>query len=146
MEEIENFYIWNSKKQELDSEKIHFRFRERDIFFIHIGVNIGFEQNGGKDFLRPVVVYKKFNNHVFLGIPLTSQLKVDKFHYEFEYKEDTRSFAILSQIKLFDIKRAKFRDVIISKEDFFKLQDKLLKLIVTPPPSENPKGAHEGDL
>jgi hypothetical protein len=72
MEEIENFYIWNSKKQELDSEKIHFRFRERDIFFIHIGVNIGFEQNGGKDFLRPVVVYKKFNKHVFLGIPLTS--------------------------------------------------------------------------
>jgi hypothetical protein len=68
---------------------------------------------------------------------------VDKFHYEFEYKEDTRSFAILSQIKLFYIKRAKFRDGIISKKDFFKLQDKLLKLIVTP--LDNPKGAHEGD-
>jgi hypothetical protein len=144
VKDIKKFDIWNNKKQELDSDKIHFRFRERDIFFMYLGVNIGFEQDGGKDFLRPVVVYKKFNKHVFLGIPLTSQLKVDKFHYEFEYKEDTRSFAILSQIKLFDIKRAKFRDGIISKEDFFKLQDKLLNLIVTP--LEDPKGAHEGDL
>ncbi len=75
---------------------------------MHIGVNIGFEQNGGKDFLRPVVVYKKFNKHVFLGIPLTSKIKEDKFHYEFEYKADIRSFVMLSQIRLFDIKRVKF--------------------------------------
>lgn len=141
---MEEFNKWNSKKQELDSEKIHFKFRERDIFFMHLGVNIGFEQNGGKDFLRPVVVYKKFNKHVFLGIPLTSKIKVDKFHYEFNYIDDTKSFAILSQIRLFDIKRAKYRDGTIKEQDFYKLQDKLLKLIVTP--LESPKGAHDCDL
>ncbi len=141
---MEEFNTWNSKKQQLDTQKIHFRFLERDIFFMHIGVNIGFEQNGGKDFLRPAVVYKKFNKHVFLGTPLTSQIKEDKFHHEFEYKTNIRSFAILSQIRLFDIKRAKFRDGQISKKDFYKLQDKLLSLIVTP--LEESKGAHKSDL
>ncbi|MEA2018463.1 MAG: type II toxin-antitoxin system PemK/MazF family toxin, partial [Campylobacterota bacterium] len=72
---------------------------------MYVGVNVGFEQDGDKSFLRPVLVYKKFNKHVFLGIPLTSQIKDNKFHYEFEYTDSKRSFAILSQLKLFDIKR-----------------------------------------
>lgn len=139
-----DFKNWNEMKEQLHNGKINFRFRERDIFFMYVGVNVGFEQDGDKSFLRPVLVYKKFNKHVFLGIPLTSQIKENKFHYEFNYIDDTRSFAILSQIKLFDIKRAKFRDGTIKEQDFYKLQDKLLKLIVTP--LENPKGAHDCDL
>lgn len=139
-----DFSSWNNIKEQLHNDKINFRFRERDIFFMYVGANIGFEQDGGKDFLRPVLVYRKFNKHVFLGILLTSQVKFDKFHYNFEYKDNTRSFAILSQLRLFDIKRAKFRDGQISKENFFELQNELLRLIVTP--LEEPKGAHEGDL
>ena len=139
-----DFETWNILKEKLHNKEINFRFRERDIFFVYVGNNVGFEQDGGKDFLRPVLVYKKFNKHVFLGIPLTSKIKDNKFHYEFEYKENTRSFAVLSQIKLFDIKRAKFRDGQISSKSFFELQEKLLKLIVTP--LAEPKGAHKGDL
>jgi len=139
-----DFKSWNSLKEQLHNDKINFRYRERDIFFMYIGANIGFEQDGDKNFLRPVLVYKKFNKHVFLGIPLTSQIKENIFHYEFEYIKGTRSFAILSQLRLFDIKRAKFRDGQISKDNFFDLQDELLNLIVTP--SEDPKGAHDGDL
>ena len=139
-----DFKSWHNLKEQLHYGKINFKFRERDIFFMHIGVNIGFEQDGDSNFLRPVIVYKKFNKHVFLGIPLTSQINEDRFHYEFNYKKDIRSFAILSQIKLFDIKRAKYRDGQVSKANFYKLQEKLLKLIVTP--LEELKGAHDGDL
>lgn len=38
----------------------------------------------------------------------------------------------MSQIRLFDIKRAKYKNGKISKENFKNLQDKLLELIVTP--------------
>ncbi|MDX9743181.1 MAG: dTDP-4-dehydrorhamnose reductase [Arcobacteraceae bacterium] len=123
---------WNDKKKFLNNDEVNFRFNEQDIFFMYLGNNIGFEQDGGKDFLRPVLVYKKFNNRVFLGIPLTSKAKNNQFHFEFAYKKDIKSYAILSQLKLFDIKRANFRDGKISKKDFFELQDKLLSLIVTP--------------
>lgn len=137
---MKDFDKWNEKKKILHSDKVNFKFNQQDIFFMYIGKNIGFEQSGGKDFLRPVLVYKKFNNRIFLGIPLTSKEKYDKFHYDFEYIKGTKSFAILSQVKLFDIKRAKFRDGKISKEDFQLLQEKFLSLIVTP--LEKPKGAH----
>jgi len=132
-----NFDKWNIVKKDINKEKKTIGFSQYEIIFMKVGENIGYEQNGkGKDFLRPILVYKKFNNRVFLGIPLTSQAKDNKFHFEFEYKETKKSFAILSQIKLFDIKRAKYRDGKISRYYFDKLQEKLLKLIVTPLPKE----------
>mgnify|MGYP001461363251 CR=1 FL=1 len=140
-----NFDLWNSKKKNIHNKNNIIGFSQYEIVFMTIGINIGFEQDDkGEDFLRPVLVYKKFNNQVFLGIPLTSKAKNTQFHFEFEYKKDKKSFAILSQLKLFDIKRAKYKDGKISKNDFIKLQDKLLKLIVTPLQEEG--GAHDGDL
>ena len=130
---MKNFDEWNETKKELDNKEFIIKFQQRQIIFIKMGINVGFEQDGkGREFLRPILVYKKFNNRVFLGIPLTSQKKSGKFYYEFEYKKSKKSYAILSQIRLYDIKRAKYYDGKISKKEFFKLQDKLLELIVTP--------------
>jgi len=127
------FDEWNDIKKDISIEKVKFGFNQYDIFFMYVGKNIGYEQDGkGNNYLRPVLVYKKFNNRVFLGIPLTSQDKNDRFHYNFEYKKGKTTNAILSQIRLFDIKRAYYRDGKISKNNFVKLQDKLVKLIVTP--------------
>ena len=130
---MKNFDEWNKDKKNIDKKEIIIKFQQRQIIFIKMGINVGYEQDGkGKEFLRPILVYKKFNNRVFLGIPLTSQSKYDKFHFEFEYKKGKKSYAILSQIRLYDIKRAKYYDGKISKEEFSKLQNKLLELIVTP--------------
>jgi hypothetical protein len=128
-----DFDKWNSLKERTNKNESIIKFQQRHIVFIKIGCNIGYEQDGkGEEYLRPILVYKKFNNRVFLGIPLTSRVKKDKFHFEFEYKKGKKSFAILSQIRLFDIKRAKYYDGKISKKFFSELQEKLLKLIVTP--------------
>lgn len=140
-----NFDKWNIQKKLVENKKDLIGFSQFEIIFMKVGINIGFEQDGkGNDYLRPVLVFKKFNNHVFLGIPLTSKAKNNKFHFEFEYKEDKKSYAILSQIKLYDIKRAKYKDGKISKNQFKNLQKKLLNLIVTPLQEEG--GAHDGDL
>jgi len=128
-----NFDTWNSQKKSIADNNSIIKFQQMHIVFMKIGANIGYEQDGkGDEFLRPVLVFKKFNNRVFLGIPLTSKIKHDKFHFEFEYKKGKKSFAILSQLKLFDIKRAKYYDGRISKRYFELLQEKLLNLIVTP--------------
>ncbi len=128
-----DFDVWNKLKKDTNKNSEIIKFQHGHIIFMKVGCNIGYEQNGkGKEYLRPVLVYKKFNNRVFLGIPLTSKEKHDKFHFEFEYKKKKKSFAILSQIRVYDIKRAKYYDGRISKDFFKKLQDKLLKLIVTP--------------
>ena len=37
------------------------------------GKNIGFEQNGkGSNFVRPILVLRKFNSSIFWGLPLTT--------------------------------------------------------------------------
>ena len=132
-----DFDSWNKIKKIIHSKETIIKFQQRHIIFMNVGANVGYEQDGkGKEHLRPVLVYRKFNNRVFLGIPLTSKEKQDKFHCEFEYKKGKKSFAILSQIRLFDIKRAKYYDGRISRNQFEILQEKLLSLIVTPFPKK----------
>ena len=84
---MKNFDEWNETKKEVDSKNKIIGFNQFEIVFVKMGVNVGFEQDGkGKEFLRPVLVYKKFNNRVFLGIPLSSQKKSGKFCYNFNKK------------------------------------------------------------
>lgn len=131
--DIKIFDKWNEVKKDINSKKINFQFKQRDIFFMSVGKNIGFEQNGhGDDFKRPVLVFRKFNKYIFQGIPLTSKIKEDKFHCEFEYKRGTRSFAVLSQLKLFDIRRACYYDGKISHEMFAEVKEKINNLIFSP--------------
>ena len=138
----EEFNSWNIQKKSIDKCKNIIKYRQRDIIFIKLGKNIGFEQDGkGKEFLRPVIVYKKFNNRVFLGIPLTSIKKNNKFHFEFEFSKNKKSYAILSQIRLFDIKRAKYKSKMIKEKDFEKLEKTLKEFLIVTPLQKKKKGS-----
>ncbi len=125
---------WNILKKQVECSKQLIKFRQRDIIFMKIGANIGYEQDGkGDEFLRPVLVYKKFSNRTFLGIPLTSKKKIDKFHFEFEFSKDKKSYAILSQIRLFDVKRASYKNKTINNSEYEKLEKRLKDFLsVTP--------------
>jgi len=147
IEKILNIFDkWNNKKQIICNKDKTIYIKERDILYINMGKNIGYEQDGkGEEFLRPIVVYKKFNNNIFLGIPLTSTNKDSRFYFNFEFKSKTdgqrKSSAILSQIRLYDIKRVKFRLGIISNMDFENLHKNFMK--ISKPKSINsntPKG------
>jgi len=148
---INMFNRWNTKKQEINQKIKTIFIKERDIVYINMGKNIGFEQDGkGDEFLRPVIVYKKFNNNIFLGIPLTSTIKQNKYYFNFNFKSKTdgyrQSSAILSQVKLYDVKRVKFRLGIISKNDFENLYNKFIdiskpnSLEINTPKGESPEG------
>ncbi|MFH0755316.1 MAG: type II toxin-antitoxin system PemK/MazF family toxin [bacterium] len=124
-----NFDEWNTQKKIIHNTENKKTFHEREVWFIKIGENIGFEQNGkGKEFLRPVLIYKKFSSNVFLGIPLTKAIKEGIFYKEFIFQEK-RSTAILSQIRLFDSKRLVYSIGRMSKGDYKKLKEKLIELI-----------------
>lgn len=59
-------------------------FKQRDTFNVKLGHNIGFEQNGkGKDFVRPVLIYKKLTKDMFIGIPLTTTVRSGDFFIDF---------------------------------------------------------------
>lgn len=121
-QENEVFDKWNETKKDIHTNKNRIHFRQGEIWFVHIGQNIGYEIFGkGKEFLRPVIVFRKINNNTFLAIPLTSKLKDDRFHFTIEIK-DKQNSAILTQVKTIDSKRLVYKMGNIDKKTFGKLE------------------------
>ena len=126
----EEFNKWCELKFRVNKINRVLNFKTREIWYISIWENIWFEQNWKwKYFLRPVIVYKKFNKQLFYWIPLTSKFKDSKFYYNFEFKKWINSSAILSQMRLFDSKRLVRRYWMISKIFYEELSEKLKKLL-----------------
>ena len=121
---------WNRVKKKINEKEKLITYKERDIFWANIGENIGFEQNGkGSDFMRPILVFRKFTNKMFLGVPLSTQLRDGSFFFQFQFLEDKRSTALLVQAKMFDVKRLDRRIGMINKDDFATMEDRMKKLM-----------------
>ncbi|MFZ2890038.1 type II toxin-antitoxin system PemK/MazF family toxin [Sulfuricurvum sp.] len=124
------FDEWNETKKAVHIKTESAHFREREIYVSTMGSNIGYEQDGkGEGFVRPILVLRKFSKQSFIGIPLTSSIKEDMFHYGFSFIKGKASYAILSQVRLFDAKRLERKIGTISEEDFEKLKNKLRELM-----------------
>jgi len=104
---------------------------------MNMGENLGFEQNGkGENFVRPVIVFKKFNRNMFLGIPLSSQVKDGSYFFKFEFDKRSKhgvvvskNIAILVQMRLYSNKRLLNKIGVINKDKFEKMSEELKKLI-----------------
>jgi hypothetical protein len=131
---MKQFDEWNDIKKTTEENLTIAQFRQKEIFSTSIGQNIGYEQNGkGEEFLRPVLIYKKFSNRLFLGIPLSKTQKIGDFYHSFEFHRGVMSTALLSQIRLFDAKRLRYRMGMINKAYFETISMKLKNLLeVTP--------------
>lgn len=126
---MKQFTKWNNLKENLHSSKKENFFKERDVFWASIGVNIGYEQDGkGEIFSRPILILKKYNKNIFLGIPLSTQLKQGSFFFEFELNSK-KSNALLVQARIFDAKRLENKIGKINEEDFNNLKIKFRELL-----------------
>ena len=131
MEEI--FDKWNEVKKIVQNDEKIRLFKQRDIFFISMGQNVGFEQNGkGEKFVRPIVILKKITNQMFIGIPLSSQLKKGDWFFEFGFNcKDSLShnIAIIPQIKMCSSRRLLNKIGVMKAEDFDILKQKVKDFI-----------------
>ena len=124
-----DFQKWHKKKEYIENDRPRVFFKVREVWLCHIGENIGFEQDGrGDEFLRPVIILKKFNNEVLWAIPLTRIDKKNKYYFSFQF-DNKSSVAILSQIRLFDAKRLKYKMGDMKMVDFVGLKNKIRQLL-----------------
>ncbi len=128
-----NFNEWNVQKKKIENRDIDnpkVMFCEKAIWWCSVGVNIGHEQDGkGEKFERPVLILRKFNRYVFLGIPLTTKQKNLKLPFYIKLKgAKVESIAILSQIRLFSSKRL-LREIEIINSKLFKQIKSQLKIV-----------------
>lgn len=124
-----DFSVWHEKKGRVDEKDRPF-FNEREIWFAALGLNIGVEQNGsGMDFLRPVVIFRKFNSESFWAIPITKTAKKGTFYFSFSFGSGIISTANLSQLRLVDSKRLAYLVGEMSEADFVAVKEKLKALL-----------------
>lgn len=133
------FDRWNTLKKAIDASAApRVYFHTRELWFAHIGTNVGFEQDGrGKEALRPILVVRKFNNEVLWGLPLTRRDKPGNPYYApFDYMPFPdvpgpllKSVAILSQLRLIDAKRLRYKIGTIPDDDFSDLKEKVRRLL-----------------
>ncbi|MDD5721345.1 MAG: hypothetical protein PHT16_02780 [Candidatus Pacebacteria bacterium] len=75
-----DFDKWNEIKKELDVKEQKFFFKEGEIWWMSVGLNVAKESCGkGIIFRRPVLILRKLSSDSFIGLPLTSKKKIGSF-------------------------------------------------------------------
>ena len=71
-----------------------------------MGRNIGYEANGkSREFTRPAIILKKYNQYSFLALPLTTVPKPNRYRCSVGMVDGRQAFAALSQLRNIDSKR-----------------------------------------
>jgi mRNA interferase MazF len=118
-----NFTRWAKLKAHIhftrDSRVM--RFHAREIWWASLGVNIGDEEDGKNCYFeRPILIIKKFNQHLALSVPLSSRLKDNLYYYRFSFNNQFRS-ALLSQSRPLSSRRLIRRMGRINRADFLAI-------------------------
>ncbi|MBZ0211059.1 MAG: type II toxin-antitoxin system PemK/MazF family toxin [Hyphomicrobium sp.] len=99
-----DFDRWNATKKKIsgrDDERLF--FHEGEVWWVHLGVNVGYEIDGKHaQFSRPVIVLKKYNQYSFLALPLTTNARPNKWRVPIGKVADEDAFAVLSQLRNID--------------------------------------------
>lgn len=118
---------WCKLKILLWSKKSKVIFKQRDIWWCSLGINLGEEMFGkGEKFTRPVLVFRKFTSNSFLGLPITKQEKKGNWYVEITIHREKR-FIMLNQARILDKRRLTNRIGVLDDKDFQKVKDSFLK-------------------
>lgn len=126
-----DFDTWNTIKKviERDSSDIKCYPKIGEVWMSSLGLNIGFEQDGGGSrYSRPVLIVHKFNNHMFWSTPLSRKQKKFDFYYNFVDQNNQKVSVILAQLRLISVKRLNRKLYDMSSETFLDVKSKLKSL------------------
>ena len=127
-----DYLSWHKKKEVLndreDMKDIY--FREKEIWWTALGVNIGFEQDGkGEEFRRPILIIKKFNQYVVLAVPLTTRIKKNKYYVPIDLGDNIPRMVIISQVRLIDTKRFIDKIGVIDEKSFTEIKNAIKTML-----------------
>ena len=138
---IEKYNNWNIKKQDIQfSERTeNMYFKEGDIWWCSLGLNIGSESYGkGENFRRPILIIKKLSGDLCIALPLTSKEKIGTWFINITLHGE-KKWAMLYQIRTLNKKRFTVKLGELDDTDFARVKEKLdalLELSVNRHPAE----------
>ena len=128
---FKNFLEWIQLKEKLHSkESVPPSVKERDIWWISFGENVGSEINGkSKIFTRPGLVIKKLSRGFYLVAPTTTQKKEGTWYVEIT-QGDKIMYVCLHQIRTVDYRRLYSQLGQMDDNDFQKVTEAFTRLYV----------------
>ena len=107
---IKRFTEWMTLKKQLDTQpRTPPDFRDGEVWWCHIGENIGSEISGkSRSFTRPVLILKKYNTESFYALPLTTKDKIGTWYIPILFNGRRQSI-ILTQGRRCDYRRLQNR-------------------------------------
>ena len=124
-----DFDAWNSIKKGLDNIQKEFFFKEGEIWWMSVGLNIANESCGkGSIFKRPVLVLRKLSGNSFVGLPLSTKEKTGTWFTDI-LVNDQKICVLLYQIRMFSTNRFESRLATLDSNDFKKVKQKLEQLL-----------------
>ncbi len=125
---LQTFQDWFKLKIILWNKPNNIVFKQCDVWWCSLGMNIGEEIYGkGIKFTRPVLIFRKLTSNAFLGLPLTSQERTGTWYVEI-FSHGNRSWVMLNQVRILDKKRLTSRLTVLEDVDFKKVRDGFLSL------------------
>ncbi len=122
----EIFKIWCYQKWLCWKKEEQVVFKQGDIWWCKIGMNVGEEMFGkGPTFTRPVLVFRKFTGNSFLGLPLTKQEKEGNWYVEISM-HGKKNWVMLNQARILDKKRFATKIGELDDKDFKKVKEQFL--------------------
>ena len=111
--------LWNKQNKVV--------FKQGDIWWCSLGVNLGEEMFGkGAKFTRPVLIFRKFTSNSFLGLPLTKQEKEGSWYGEITIHGEKR-WVMFNQVRILDKKRLTNRIGALDNKDLEKVRKMFLE-------------------
>lgn len=140
---LKDFVKWIKIKVRVHiSDNTFLQYKQRDIWWTNVGLNIGSEQNGkNENFERPVLVLRKFGHNLFWAVPTTTNCKKNIYRHKIKYKtyfkdegggvreEEKEGIIILNQLKAMSSKRLIRKIGVIPEEEFEIVRKKLGEII-----------------
>jgi len=124
-----DFDKWNNTKKRLEEKIEKFFFKEGEIWWMSVGINIANESCGkGEIFRRPVLIIRKLSGNSFIGLPLSSKEKSGSWFADILINNQKRC-VLLYQIRMFSTNRFESRMATLDDTDFKSVKQKLELLL-----------------
>lgn len=138
---MKDYRKWHELKTQIENSEHQAQkiFREAEVWWCSLGLNIGFEEDGKNNtYERPVLIFRKFNKELFWGLPMTSVTREGKFYFSFVFR-NSHSTVILSQLKAYSSKRLLRNMGKINNQVLAEVESKIMALIKETDPLRGPR-------
>ncbi|MBI2436374.1 MAG: type II toxin-antitoxin system PemK/MazF family toxin [Candidatus Magasanikbacteria bacterium] len=127
----ELFVNWTKRKirHHIYNDEKEIYFREKEIWWVALGKNIGYEVDGKNElFERPVIIIKKYSGGMCFVLPISTQIKNPKPWYHFIlFIEGEKRAVNITQGRTISSRRLLRKKGILDNVQFTKLVDVFLR-------------------